>query len=206
MIHIKICGITNLEDAQNVISLGFDALGFIFAKDSPRYITPEAAEEICLFLPPFIKLVGVFVDEDPAIIEEIVKRCKLDLIQLHGSESPKDCLNLSRKVIKAFRVQDLEDIKPIIKYQGIVSAILLDTKLPSKMGGTGQVFDWGLAIQAKEFDIPLILAGGINHTNIKKAIQLVNPYAVDISSGVEISAGKKDYNKMKELKNLVQNL
>lgn len=205
--HIKICGITNKEDAGNAVSLGADAIGFIFNKKSPRYIFPEKAEEISLDLPPFIKAVGVFVNEEKPVIDEIVMRCKLDLIQLHGNESPGFCLEMRRRVIKAFRIADLEDIGQISHYQGAISAMLLDTKMAGKDGGTGVTFDWGLALKAKEtFDIPLILAGGINAGNIKKAIQLVNPYAVDISSGVESAPGKKDYNKMKEVIQIAKSL
>jgi phosphoribosylanthranilate isomerase len=205
--QIKICGITNLDDAQNAVSLGANAIGFVFSKESPRYITPEKAEEISLFMPPFVQLVGVFVNEEKSVIEEIVNQCKLNLIQLHGNEPPNFCLSLNRKVIKAFRVFEEEDIRQVPPYQGIASAILLDTKIEGKNGGTGQVFDWGLAIKLKEeTDLPIILAGGINITNIKKAVQLVNPYAIDISSGVEIEPGKKDYNKMKELFSIAKSL
>lgn len=203
---IKICGITNKEDALNAVSLGADAIGFIFSKNSPRYISPEKVEDISLFLPPFVFLVGVFVDQPQEEIIQIAHQCKLDLVQLHGQESPRFCMDIPRRVIKAFKVSDLEDLEPISMYQGIVSAILLDTKAQMIEGGTGKTFDWGLALKAKEFEIPLILAGGINAQNLKKAVNLVNPYAVDLSSGVESEPGKKDYNKMQEVISLAQNL
>ncbi|NBV41216.1 phosphoribosylanthranilate isomerase, partial [bacterium] len=119
--------------------------------------------------------------------------------QLHGDESPEFCRQMRRRVIKAFKVEDIADIDQIAAYQSSVSAILLDTKVAGKEGGTGKVFDWGLALKAKEFDIPLILAGGINSQNLNKAVKLVNPYSVDLSSSVESCPGRKDYNKMKEI-------
>jgi phosphoribosylanthranilate isomerase len=195
---VKICGITSLEDAQNAISLGVHALGFIFYSKSPRYITPEKVEEIVMFLPPFVQLVGVFVNEEKEYIEEVARRCRLDIIQLHGSESPSFCLDFSHRIIKAFQISQIEDVNQISPYQGTVSAVLLDTKMPGKFGGTGKTFDWGLALKAKEFHLPVILAGGITLSNIKKAIKLVDPYAVDISTSVEKEPGIKDYNKMKE--------
>ena len=196
---IKICGLTNRDDAIDAVNLGSDAIGFIFYEDSPRYITPDIVEEISLFLPPFVLLVGVFVNHDKAFIDAVVHRCKLDLIQLHGNESPAFCRSMRRRVIKAFKIEDINDIDAIAPYQSSVSAVLLDTKVSGREGGTGKIFDWGLALKAKEFDIPLILAGGVNVSNLNKAAKLVNPYAVDLSSSVESAPGKKDYNKMKEL-------
>ncbi len=196
---IKICGLTNRDDAIDAVNLGADAIGFIFYEDSPRYITPDIVEEISLFLPPFVLLVGVFVNHDKAFIDSVVHRCKLDLIQLHGNESPAFCRSMRRRVIKAFKIEDINDVDAIAPYQSSVSAVLLDTKVSGREGGTGKIFDWGLALKAKEFDIPLILAGGVNVSNLNKAAKLVNPYAVDLSSSVESAPGKKDYNKMKEL-------
>lgn len=196
---IKICGLTNRDDAIDAVNLGADAIGFIFYEDSPRYITPDIVEEISLFLPPFVLLVGVFVNHDKAFIDAVVHRCKLDLIQLHGNESPAFCRSMRRRVIKAFKIEDINDVDAIAPYQSSVSAVLLDTKVSGREGGTGKIFNWGLALKAKEFDIPLILAGGVNVSNLNKAAKLVNPYAVDLSSSVESAPGKKDYNKMKEL-------
>jgi phosphoribosylanthranilate isomerase len=204
--RIKICGITNVEDALDAVSLGADAIGFIFTKDSKRYISPEQAESIALFLPPFVSIVGVFVNASKEEIDDTVTRCKLDLIQLHGHETPAFCQQMSRRVIKAFHMAEPEDVDPIGAYQGIISAALLDTKVQNLSGGTGKVFDWGLALQVNRFEIPLILAGGISVQNIKKARQLVNPYAVDLSSSVEASPGKKDYNKMKDFVEAVRSL
>jgi len=194
---VKICGITNVEDAQNAVALGADAIGLIFAEKSPRRVVIEIAQEITMTLPPFVKTVGVFVNQTKDYIEGIVREAKIDLIQLHGDESPEFCLSMSRPVIKAFKVATLDDIQLIGNYAGMVSAALLDTKVDNMDGGTGKQFDWGIALTAKEeFDMPIILAGGINEDNIKKALTLVNPYGIDLASGVEASVGKKDYNKM----------
>ncbi len=196
---IKICGITNSEDALNAIALGADALGFNFVKQSPRYVEPAMVEQICLFLPPFVSAVGVFADHSAEEVDAIADRCRLDLIQLHGEESPQFCMQRRHRVIKAFRVAEPEDLIPISQYRGMVCAILLDSKVKGAKGGTGQTFDWGLAIRAKEYDVPLILAGGVQPGNIQKAVQLVHPYALDICSGVESEPGKKDYTKMQSV-------
>jgi len=203
---VKICGITNLEDAQNAVSLGAHAIGFIFYKDSPRYVAPDVAEEISPFVPPFVSVVGVFVDHTKEEIDDISRRCRLDVIQLHGHESPSFCMSMERRVIKAIPVGGPEDLALISQYQGMVSAILLDTKVQEIEGGTGKTFDWGLALKAKEYEIPLILAGGITAQNIEKACRLVNPYAIDLSSGVESEPGKKDYSKMQEVITLARKL
>lgn len=197
--RVKICGITNKEDAMNAVALGADAIGFIFYPNSPRYVDPQVVEELSIFLPPFVFLVGVFVNQEKSEIQEITERCKLDLVQLHGDESPTFCLEMKSRVIKAFRVSGPEDLESIPKYQGAVSGILLDTKVEDIAGGTGKTFDWGLALKAKEYDVPLILSGGINVSNVKKAHSIVNPYGIDLSSGVEKEPGLKDYNKMQEL-------
>lgn len=203
--EVKICGITNNEDAQNAIALGADALGFIFVEQSPRYIRPELVQEITLALPPFTTLVGVFQNHETDHINDILEQCGLDLAQLHGSESPEKCLKIKRRVTKAFPIAELDDIYSIAPYQGMISGAVLDTKVGDQTGGTGQAFDWGIALKAKEeFDIPIILAGGINPSNIKKALNLVNPYAIDISSGVESDIGIKDYNLLKEVMHLAK--
>ena len=200
---IKICGITNREDALNAIALEVDAIGFIFYKNSPRYISPEKIEEFMLDIPPFINTVGVFVDTDYHEINEICDRCKLTSIQLHGSESPEFCTQFKYPIVKAIRVSESKDLTDIPKYKGTVNGILLDTKVENVHGGTGRTFDWGLAIEAKEYETPLILSGGINATNISKALKLVNPYGIDLCSGVEREPGIKDYNKMQELLDIV---
>jgi len=192
---VKICGITNLEDALAAIEYGADALGFVFYPDSPRYVSPEKAKEIVAKLPPFITTVGVFVNEDSARIKEIMVLTHLSVVQLHGEEPPEQCM-LWTPTVKAFRVKDFVDLKPLEKYK-CMAAYLLDTYAPSSYGGTGQIFNWDIALEAKKFG-PVILAGGLTTDNIEKAVRWVMPYAVDVSSGVEAQKGKKDLQKMKD--------
>ncbi len=147
MVRIKICGITNIENAITAIEYGADALGFVFHPKSPRAITPDRAKIIVSALPPFITTVGVFVDKEKTELERITSYVGLNIIQLHGSELPEDC-NVSRKVIKAIRIQDLTDLEPLNCYK-TVSAFLLDTYSPHAVGGTGQIFNWEIAVEAK---------------------------------------------------------
>jgi phosphoribosylanthranilate isomerase len=205
MIRVKICGITNIEDASLAVELGVDALGLIFA-ESPRQIRPIAARNIIRSLPPLIKTVGVFVNEEPARINEIKSFCGLDLIQLHGEESPEICRDLMPYSIKAFRIQNETSIKNIKRYKGVVRAILLDTYQKGKAGGTGRTFDWSLAVKAKEIGIPIILSGGLGPENIQEAITTIKPYALDINSGIEKQPGKKDPVLMKRLMEKIKNL
>lgn len=197
MVRIKICGITNLKDALAAVEYGADALGFVFYDKSPRVLTSRVAKDIVLQLPPFITTVGVFVDEKPSEIEKIVDYAGLDVIQLHGSEPPEDCnLFRTRRVIKAIRVKDLTDLEPIIKYKG-VSAFLLDTYSPYIQGGTGQTFNWDIALEAKKFG-RIILAGGLTPENVEEAIKWVQPYGVDVAGGVEgTEKGIKDHKKLR---------
>ncbi len=193
-VRIKICGITNKEDALAAAHLGADALGFIFAP-SPRKISAERAREIIKALPPFIKTVGVFVDEDPERVSSIVAMCGLDVLQLHGSESIDYCSSFDRRVIKAVRLRSRDDLENLSKYVNVVDALLLDTYVPNKLGGTGITFDWKLAVEARRYG-RIILAGGLNPENVAAAISMVKPYAVDASSGLEQSPGVKDHEKM----------
>ena len=204
--RVKICGITNIEDAEHCVSLGVDALGFNFYKESPRYIEPNKTQEITHFLPPFVSTVGVFVNTDADDINKISEQCNLDYVQLHGDESPNDCLKIKAKVIKALRIENEDDIQSISQFQGLATSLLLDTKSESAYGGTGKVFDWGIALKAKDYDMPVILSGGLNAENIARAIGFVNPYAVDICSGIESSPGIKDYNKLEELLSVIRKL
>ena len=190
-VKVKICGITNAADASAAVELGTNALGFIFA-DSPRQMTPQKVRTIVRMIPPFVKTVGVFVNETATTIRDVRQYCGLDLVQLHGDESPAFCDELMPYVIKSLRIKDDSCLQTSRAYQGKVRALLLDTWAREKVGGTGKTFDWQLAIKIKEIGIPIILAGGLRPSNINSAIQTVNPYAVDINSGIEEYPGKKN--------------
>lgn len=183
------CGITNSEDAQAAIESGADALGFVFAK-SPRRVTKEQARDIIKNLPPFVSFVGVFVDERVEVIQEIGGFCHIGTVQLHGNEPPS-CLNHLEgyKIIKAFRIKEESDLMPLGDYQP--HAFLLDSYVKDVMGGTGVPFKWDIARAAHKYGA-VILSGGLTPENIREAIRVVKPYAVDVSSGVESSPGKKD--------------
>jgi phosphoribosylanthranilate isomerase len=198
MVKVKICGITNYEDAVFAVESGADALGFIFAA-SPRQIDPAAARDIILRLPPMVKSVGVFVNEANERIRAIVSLCGIDLVQLHGNETPEACDQFMPSVIKAIGVKDESALKEIQPYRGKVRGLLLDTWSDSMAGGTGKVFNWDLAIRIKQMGIPVILAGGLGPSNIEDAIFRVEPYGVDINSGVEERPGKKSHTLVKEL-------
>lgn len=193
--RVKICGITNREDAHAAIELGADALGFVFAK-SPRQVTKEQARDIIRNLPPFVTTVGVFVDEKADVIKEICDFCGIHTIQLHGNEQPAYLNELEGyKIIKAFRIKEEDDLKPLANYKP--HAFLLDSFVKGVMGGTGVSFSWEIARQAHKYGT-IILSGGLTPENVKEAIQIVKPYAVDVSSGVESSPGKKDKLLMKQ--------
>lgn len=180
------------------VELGVDALGIIFAP-SPRQVTPEQAHDIINSLPPFIKTVGVFVDEDLSTIRDIVDFCGIDMIQLHGNESPEFCSNLMPHTIKAFRLKDASSLSSMRPYRGQIRAMLLDTYKKGIKGGTGKTFDWDLALMAGKSGIPVILSGGLSPSNIQRAISVVKPYAVDVNSGIEKIPGKKSPILMKQL-------
>ena len=195
MIKIKICGITNIEDALAAVEAGADALGFVFFEKSPRNILPEQAAAIIRRLPPFVQTVGLFVNEQVAVINSIADRCGLDIVQLHGDETPEFCTGVRRRVIKAFRVKDASSLDQLERYD--VAACLLDAWGPAAHGGTGKTFNWELAAAAAASRC-IILAGGLTPENVAEAMAAVRPYAVDVSSGVEIAPGCKDRRKMFE--------
>lgn len=182
-----------MEDALLASDLGVDALGFVFSK-SPRRIEADMAEQIVNQLPPFLSIVGVFVNESDEIVKHVARRCKLNILQFHGEEDPDYIKLFHRKTIKAIRVKTEADLKVIPNY--VVQGILLDSKVEGKKGGTGVIFDWNLAVKAKQYG-RIILSGGLTPDNVAEAIKIVQPYAVDISSGVEASPGKKDPVKLK---------
>lgn len=196
MVQVKICGITRLVDAEAAVESGADALGFVFVK-SPRRITPQKTRDITRRISPFVKTVGVFVNEQPAEIRKIMDFCGLDLLQLHGNESVSACSELAPRVIKAFRIQKEESLLQVPEFKNHVRAILLDTYQKGLNGGTGKTFDWGLAIKAKKTGIPVVLSGGLGLDNIEEALERVNPFAIDISSGIEKRPGIKDHGRMR---------
>jgi len=204
-VAVKICGITNYQDASMAVDLGAGALGFIFAF-SPRQITPQKARDIIRKIPPFVKTVGVFVDEGPAEIKEVIHYCGLDLVQLHGDESPDLCCELMPYTIKALRIKDEASLGKSRRYRGKVRALILDSYSKDMAGGTGNIFDWQLAIKIKKLGMPIILAGGLGPSNIDDAIRTVRPYAVDVNSGVEARPGKKSHMRMKDLMNKVRRI
>jgi phosphoribosylanthranilate isomerase len=197
-LKVKICGITEKEDALSAVNLGADALGFIFAP-SPRQIPMEKARRIIKTIPPFVKTVGVFVNEEDAAIREHINYCGLDLVQLHGDESPEFCCELMPYTIKTFRIKDDSNLQMSMAYRANARALLLDTYAKDKVGGTGKTFDWQLAVKIKETGLPVILSGGLGPSNIEEAIRVVRPYAVDVNSGVEERPGKKSYGLMRQL-------
>ena len=192
-VKVKICGMTNLKDVKVAVDGGVDAVGFIFYKKSPRSVTMQAVRKIVLELPPFVDSVGVFVNETAEQINKIADRCNLDRVQLHGNESPTFCKKIRRRVIKAIHVKDIQSLKKLSDYP--VSSFLLDTFSEDQYGGTGRVFDWNLAYPAKKYG-PIILAGGLTPNNVRQAIQRIQPYGVDVCSGVESQPGIKDHKKM----------
>jgi len=193
MVKVKICGITNLEDAIYAQEAGADFLGFVFAK-SPRRIEPEKAKEIIGRISERVNIVALFVNERKDIVHDIgCKLGRVDFLQFHGDETPEYCGHFSgKKIIKAFRVKDKESINRIENFSSVDYA-LLDGYSEKTYGGTGKGFDLDLALKAKEFDVPIFLSGGLNPDNVKQAAEKVMPYCVDVSSGVEIRPGKKDH-------------
>ncbi len=197
MVKIKVCGLTNVEDAKASANLGVDFIGFVFA-ESPRHIKKEEAKKIICELPGTVKKAGVFVNEELGIVEDIANFCGLDVLQFHGEEDPDYCLHFmeQKEVFKAFRLKDKDDIIPIQSYR--VSAYLLDTFVEGLYGGTGKTFNWQLAVEVKKFGCPIVLSGGLNAKNVGEVIRKVHPEIVDVSSGVEAVPGKKDPEKLRE--------
>lgn len=189
MVRVKVCGITSREDALAAVAAGADALGFVFHSPSPRAVTREQAIDIISVLPPFVQTVGLFVNAPQAHVNEVADACGLDLVQLHGDEPPRYCDGVRRRLIKAFRIKDLSSLEPIPTYR--CAAYLLDTWSPDAYGGTGRTFNWELAREARKLGT-IILAGGLNPDNVAEAVRMVQPYAVDVSGGVESAPGKKD--------------
>jgi phosphoribosylanthranilate isomerase len=195
-VKVKICGLTNVEDALAAIEAGADLLGFVLWEKSPRHVTFEMAREIARQLPPGIRRAGVFVD---ATVEQVMfsqRICDFSALQFHGHESPFFCKQFGIMTIKAFRVRDAASWQAMQGYD--TDAFLLDTEVEGRPGGTGKTFDWSLAAAAKKFGKPVFLAGGLTPQNVGDALRAVQPFGVDVSSGVESAPGKKDHQKMRD--------
>jgi len=192
---IKICGITNKNDAIDAAKLNVDMLGFVFYHGSKRFVRPKTAADIAGELPPFIAKVGVFVDEKTEKVLETAEDASLDILQFHGDETPEYCgrFGPKYKVIKAFRIKDKSDLKKINDYD--TDFYLLDTGSDDLKGGTGKTFDWKI-LEGFEFLRPVILSGGLTPNNVVGAIAEVAPYGVDVSTGVERAPGEKDHGLM----------
>jgi phosphoribosylanthranilate isomerase len=197
-IKVKVCGITNAEDALAAVEAGADALGFIFYSKSPRYVVPAVAASIIAELPPLVTPVGVFVNEGTATVRSIMDTCGLAMAQLHGDENVSYCRELARPAMKALRLKDRGSLLALAEYQGRggVRGFVLDTFSELAYGGTGQITDWRLAADVAK-STPVLLAGGLTPDNVTEAIRTVRPYGVDVSSGVESTPGKKDHAKMR---------
>lgn len=192
--RVKICGITNLDDALSAVDAGCDALGFVFYSKSPRAVTTKQAAEIISKLPAFVTSVALFVNETAEIVNQVIAETGIDLLQFHGDESAEFCTAFSRPYIKALRMKPELDLTAQFETYASSQGILLDAYTPGIPGGTGEMFDWS-RIPA-ERATKIILAGGLSTDNVANAITQVSPYAVDVSGGVEASKGIKDSNKM----------
>ncbi len=199
--RVKICGITNIDDALSAVEAGCDALGFVFYAKSPRAVTPEQAAEIISKLPAFVTSVALFVNESSEFVNQVISKTGVDLLQFHGDESVEFCSAFSRPYIKALRMKPELDLTAQFETYASSQGILLDAYTPGIPGGTGEMFDWS-RIPA-ELATKIILAGGLSATNVAEAIAQVSPYAVDVSGGVEASKGIKDPNKMTDFMNEV---
>lgn len=195
-LKIKICGITNEEDALAAVEAGANALGFMFYEPSPRNVSIETVQRIAAKIPPFIMRVGVFVNPDEDFVFQAITLCGLSLLQFHGEESPEFCRQFGIMSMKVFRIKDETSLELLSSYQ--TDAFLLDSYVAGKPGGTGEKFNWDLAIEAKKFRKPIFLAGGLTAENVAEAVRTVQPFGVDVSSGVEASPGKKDHQKIRD--------
>ncbi|MDB4138673.1 phosphoribosylanthranilate isomerase [Methylophilaceae bacterium] len=193
---VKFCGITNLKDAISAAELGADALGFVFYPKSPRFISPKNANEIIKKLPPFISMVGLFVNQSKSEVEEVIKGCPLNLLQFHGDENESFCKQYNLPYIKAITMKSDVDLLKCIQEYNSAKALLLDTFSKVARGGSGEVFDWKM-IPPNTLK-PIIVAGGLTPDNVQTLLEVISPYGVDVSSGIEINKGLKDYKLMKK--------
>ncbi|WP_309895808.1 phosphoribosylanthranilate isomerase [Archangium sp.] len=191
--RVKICGVTRVEDARMAWASGADALGLNFYPRSPRFVTAETAAVLARTRPALGAVVGVFVNESPDVIRARVRECGLTAVQLHGDEPPEACAGYGVPVIKALRVRGPEDVERARAYVGVgdVATLLLDGAAPG-YGGGGVGFDWSLVARLSDAGVPVLVAGGLNPSNVQQAVRATKPYGVDVASGVEVSPGIKD--------------
>ena len=192
--RVKICGITRAQDAIKAVEFGADAIGLVFYGKSPRAVSIDDARAIIQKIPPFVTVVGLFVDPSPKDVAAVLHRVSLDLLQFHGDELPSECSAYGKPYIKAIKMREGEDIAAQVTQYASARGILLDTYDPKVPGGTGRVFDWNKI--PKDLNRPIILAGGLTPENVWQAITKVRPFAVDVSGGVEADKGIKDVEKM----------
>ena len=196
---VKICGITNEDDALAAVNAGANALGFVLWPKSKRFVTIEAVARITEMVPSHVQRVAVLVNPSREEVERLLASGAFDTLQLHGEETPEFCAQWKgrAKVWKGFRVADAASLAPLTGYS-VVDAVLLDSYSPVSHGGTGRTFDWSLVSEAKKPGRPVILSGGLTPANVRKAVAVARPDGVDVSSGVEISPGKKDHEKIRQ--------
>ena len=194
-VTVKICGITSEADALAAAEAGADAIGLMFYEDSPRHVTLEQAKAISAALPQHVMRVGVFVNAEEAFVHQALTECMLNILQFHGDETPEECSRYPVMTLKAFRVQGEETLAELEAYPS--AGYLLDAYVKDALGGTGATFNWDLAVRAQEFGKPIFLAGGLTPENVVEAVRKVQPFGVDVSSGVEIEPGRKDAEQMR---------
>src|ERR1041385_2791517 len=194
-VKVKICGITSPADGLAAAEAGADMIGLMFCERSPRHVTLARAAEIARSVPPFVVKVGVFVDAEEDLVMRAIGECGLSLLQFHGDEAPAFCTQFGLMSMKAFRMRDVQSLQALSKYP--TDAWLLDAFVNGKAGGTGEKFNWDLAVEAGKLGRPIFLAGGLTPENVRDAVTKVRPYAVDVSSGVESAPGKKDHAKVR---------
>lgn len=201
--RVKFCGMTRPDDALAAARLGVDAIGLVFYAPSPRAVSIESARAVVAALPPFVSVVGLFVNAAREAVSEVLDSVRIDVLQFHGDESAADCQRYGRPYIKACRVGEGVDVEAVAREHVGAAAVLLDTYDPALFGGTGKTFDWERV--PHHVSLPLILAGGLTPENVAEAIRAVRPYAVDVSGGIEAAKGIKDAHRMQQFMNAVAN-
>ena len=194
-VKVKICGITSVADGLAAAESGADMIGLMLYEKSPRHISLQTAAEISRALPPFVLRVGVFVNPTEELVLRAIADCGVTILQFHGDETPEFCTQFGMMSMKAFRIRDAGSLSALPDYS--TEAYLLDAFSSEARGGTGEKFNWDLAIEAKKFGKPIFLAGGLTLENVAEAVRKVQPFGVDVSSGVESSPGKKDHSKVR---------